>query len=294
MHKSGFVNIIGATNVGKSTLLNVLLGEELFIVTPKAQTTRRRITGIYNDEEHQIVFSDTPGYISEPRYELHRSMNKMSEETFEDADILIYVTEPAAEDSKDSALLLERLKNFKQPLLILINKMDKSKNSELDKIFSKHKKIFPDARILPVSALHCYNTEKIIPFIKENLKEHPPFYPKDDLSDKNIRFFVSEIIRKNLLKLYSREIPYASEIVIDEFKEHKDKNYIKAIIYAERETQKMIILGKKGEAIKKLGIQSRLEIEEFTQRSTYLELGVKILKNWRNDKNILKKFGFQQ
>ncbi len=290
MHKAGFVNIIGFPNAGKSTLLNALLGEKLVIVTPKAQTTRKRILGIYNDEDCQIVFSDTPGFIPDPHYELHRKMNSMVEESFTDADVVIYITEP---EVRDIGTLREKLLKLTCPLLILINKADQSTIENLNEFAQFLEKEFPEAQVKTISALHKFNVEKIIPFIKNLLKEHPPYFSKDDLSDRDIRFFVSEIIREKLLNLYFREIPYASEVVIDEFKEDNDMSRIRAIIYVERETQKMIILGKGGSAIKKLGTQSRIDIEKFIGQRVYLDLSVKVLKNWRNDPSVLKKLGFQ-
>lgn len=290
MHKAGFVNIIGFPNAGKSTLLNALLGEKLVIVTPKAQTTRKRILGIYNDEDCQIVFSDTPGFIPDPHYELHRKMNSMVEESFTDADVVVYITEP---EIRDIGPLREKLLQLECPLLILINKADQSSIEKLNEFAQFLEKEFPQAQVKTISALHKFNVDRIVPFIKGLLKEHPPYFSKDDLSDRDIRFFVSEIIREKLLNLYFREIPYASEVVIDEFKEDNDMSRIRAIIYVERETQKMIILGKGGSAIKKLGTQSRIDIEKFIGQKVYLDLSVKVLKNWRNDPSVLKKLGFQ-
>jgi len=290
MHKAGFVNIIGFPNAGKSTLLNALLGEKLVIVSPKAQTTRKRVLGIYNDDDCQIVFSDTPGFIPDPHYELHRKMNDMVEETFTDADMMIYITEPGI---RELGSLGEKLRELKIPLLVLINKADSSNEEKLNNFAAFLEKEFPNASVKTISALHSFNVDKIIPFIKTYLKEHPPYFSKDDLSDRDVRFFVSEIIREKLLEFYYREIPYAAEVVIDEFRESEDMNRIRAIIYVERETQKMIILGKGGSAIKKLGTQSRIDIERFTGRKVYIDITVKVLKNWRNDPGILKKLGFQ-
>jgi GTPase len=290
MHKAGFVNIIGFPNAGKSTLLNALLGEKLVIVSPKAQTTRKRVLGIHNDDDCQIVFSDTPGFIPDPHYELHRKMNDMVEETFTDADLMIYITEPGI---RELGSLGQKLRDLKIPLLVLINKADSSNAEKLNDFAAFLEKEFPDAAVKTISALHGFNVDHIIPFIKTFLKEHPPYFSKDDLSDRDVRFFVSEIIREKLLDLYYREIPYAAEVVIDEFREEEDMNRIRAIIYVERETQKMIILGKGGSAIKKLGTQSRIDIERFTGRKVYIDITVKVLKNWRNDPGILKKLGFQ-
>ena len=289
MHKSGFVNIIGYPNAGKSTLLNALLGEKLVSVSPKAQTTRKRIFGIYNDEDTQIVFSDTPGFIPDPRYELHKNMNSMVEESFTDADMMIYITEPGTNEGGE---LTEKLNRLTIPLLILINKADTSDIEQLNSFALHLKNIYPNADIKTISALHGFNTDKIIPYVKNFIKEHPAYFSKEDMSDRDVRFFVSEIIREKLLNLYFREIPYAAEVVIDEFKEEENISRIRAIVFVERETQKMILLGKGGSAIKKLGTQSRIDIEKFIGQKVYLDITVKVLKNWRNDPAILKKLGF--
>ncbi len=289
MHKAGFVSITGFPNAGKSTLLNALLGEKLMIVTPKAQTTRRRILGIYNDDETQIVFSDTPGYISEPGCQLHKKMNSEIEEAFTDADLMIYITEHGI---KTLDVIESMLNGLKCPLLILVNKADTENAENLASYADDLQKQFPDSAVKIISALHGFNIEQIIPYIKSHLREHPPYFDKEQLSNRDVRFFVSEMIREKLLKLYFREIPYCAEVVIDEYKEDKDMSRIRAIIYVERETQKMIILGKGGSAIKRLGIESRQEIEKFVGQKIYLDLSVKVLKNWRNDESILKKLGY--
>jgi len=289
MHKSGFVNIIGYPNAGKSTLLNALLGEKLVSVSPKAQTTRKRIFGIYNDEDTQIVFSDTPGFIPDPRCELHKNMNSMVSDSFGDADVMIYITEPGTKEGGD---LTEKLNRLNIPLLILVNKADSSNIEELNAFAMQLKDLYPTAEIKTISALYDFNIDKIIPYLKNFIKEHPPYFSKEDLSDRDVRFFVSEIIREKLLNLYFREIPYAAEVVIDEYKEDENISRIRAIIFVERETQKMIVLGKGGSAIKKLGTQSRIDIEKFIGQRVYLDLTVKVLKNWRNDPAILKKLGF--
>lgn len=289
MHKSGFVNIIGFPNVGKSTILNALLGEKLVIVNPKAQTTRQRIFGIYNDEETQIVFSDTPGYIRDPKYMLQESMNTSVNDTFKDSDVIMYITEP---EIRELGYLGEKLKSIKKPLIIVINKADLSNVEKLNDFAEFLDKEFSPVRIITTSALHKFNVDKIIPIIKEFLPEHPPYFDKEELSDRNVRFFISEIIRENILTYYSKEIPYSSEVIVEEYKEAEKITRIKATIYVERESQKMIMLGKEGRAIKKLGTQSRLAIEKFIQQKVFLDLTVKVLKNWRSDTEILKKMGY--
>jgi GTP-binding protein Era len=216
MHKSGFVNIIGFPNVGKSTILNALLGEKLVIVNPKAQTTRQRIFGIYNDDETQIVFSDTPGYIKDPKYTLQETMNTSVNDTFKDSDVVMYITEP---EIRDLGYLGEKLKSINRPLIIIINKADLSNVEKLNEFAEFLDKELSPKRIITTSALHKFNIESIIPIIKEYLPEHPPYFDKDELSDRNVRFFISEIIRENILTYYSREIPYSSEVVVEEFKE---------------------------------------------------------------------------
>jgi len=289
MHKAGYVSIIGFPNAGKSTLLNALLDEKLMIVTPKVQTTRKRILGIYNDEHTQIVFSDTPGFITDPGYKLHKKMNSNIDESFFDADVMIYITEPGVLEFGE---LEEKLRSLTCPLLILVNKADTENADSLGAYAEQLQTLFPDAAVKIISALHGFNVEHIVPFITEKLKEHPPYFDKEQLSDRDVRFFVSEIIREKLLLLFFREIPYCAEVVIDEFKEDEDISRIRAIIYVERETQKMIILGKGGSAIKQLGIQARKDIEKFIDQKIYLDLTVKVLKNWRNDESILKKLGY--
>ena len=291
MHKAGFVNIIGLPNVGKSTLLNLLLGDNLSIVTPKPQTTRHRILGIYNDENTQIVFSDTPGFINEPHYQLHKVMNSFIEGTFKDADVVLYVAEPDIKNQEELSRFIG-IKKIKCPIICIINKVDLSNQNKLDNTIEhiNKSKIFKE--VIPVSALYKFNTEKIIPLLTSLLPRHEPYYPKEDLSDRNMRFFVSEIIREKILSFYHKEIPYSTEVLTEEYKEKENITAIKAFIFVERESQKMIILGKNGEAIKKLGISARKDIEKFIDSKVYLDLTVKVLKNWRNDINILKKLGY--
>lgn len=291
MHKAGFVGIIGLPNAGKSTLLNALLGEKLVIATHKIQTTRHRVLGIYNDDDTQIVFSDTPGFIKEPHYALHKAMNHSVDESFSDADVIIYLTEPNV--LPDTALK-EKIARHKGSLIILINKADLSNEEQIKTYATELEVEYPSAAIMAISALHGFNTDQVIPMIAKFLPDHPPYFPKDELSDRNVRFFVAEIIREQILLLYFKEIPYASEVVVEEFKEEIEIARIKATIYVERETQKMIILGKGGLAIKNMGSRSRHDIEKFIGKRVHLDLTVKVLKNWRNDPSILKKLGYQQ
>lgn len=290
MHKAGFVSIVGFPNSGKSTLLNSILGEKLVIVSPKVQTTRQRIFGIYNEDDLQIVFSDTPGFIENTHYELHKSMNNFVSSSFVDSDVLIYITEP---NVRDLAIFAEKLNKISCPLIVLINKADLSNVDELNRYAEFLHTKLNISRLITISALHNFGVSNIVPIIKEYLPVHEPYFPKDELSDRNLRFFVAEIIREHLLLLYQKEIPYASEVLIENFKKEENITRIEAIIYVEKETQKMIILGKGGLAIKKLGTQSRLAIEKFIGARVFLDLKVKVLKNWRNDKEILKKMGYQ-
>ncbi len=289
-HKAGFVNIIGSPNVGKSTLMNALVGERLSIITSKAQTTRHRIMGIVNGDDFQIVYSDTPGIIK-PHYKLQASMMKFVSNSLKDADILLFVTEIKGDSINDE--FIQILNDTEIPKIIVINKIDLSNQKELEeKVEYWHSKI-PKAAILPVSALEKFNVDVVFERIIEALPESPPFFPKDELTDKSMRFFVSEIVREKVLLNYQKEIPYSVEIVVDEYKESKDIIRIYTTIFVSRESQKMIILGHKGKAIKNLGIESRKDIEEFVDRKVYLELKVKVNKDWRNNEKQLKRFGYE-
>jgi GTP-binding protein Era len=294
VHKSGFVNIIGLPNVGKSTLLNALLGEKLSIITKKAQTTRHRIHGILSEEHFQIVFSDTPGFIEKPAYKMQEEMNKYVASTFEDADMFLYITELGATIEKQENLYQGLVKS-NTPVLLLINKIDKAKDEEeVDKYAAHWAEALPKAQIVYISALEKFNLQSIIDKILEALPEGPAYYDKDSISDKNERFFVTEIIREKLLDLYKQEIPYSCQVEIDEFIEEEHIDRIRATIYTERDTQKSIIIGKGGEAIKKLGTLARLDIEKFLDKKVYLELFVKVKENWRNDDMMLKYFGYKE
>lgn len=290
MHKAGFVNIIGNPNVGKSTLMNAFVGERLSIITSKAQTTRHRILGIVNGEDFQVVLSDTPGIIK-PAYELQASMMDFVKSAFEDADILIYMVEIGEKDLKDEAFF-KRIIFSEIPVLLLLNKIDKSTQEQLEEQVALWKEKVPNAEIYPISALENFNVKEVFDRIIELLPESPPYYPKDALTDKPERFFVNEIIREKILLNYDKEIPYAVEIETEEFIEDEDIIRIRAVIMVERDTQKGIIIGHKGAALKNVGIQARQEMEKFFGKQIYLETFVKVNKNWRSDVRQLKRFGY--
>ncbi len=295
MHKSGFVNIIGNPNVGKSTLMNALLGERMSIITNKPQTTRHRIIGIWNDEDHQIVFSDTPGIIQDPHYKMQESMNHYAFSTFEDADVMIYmadILEPQELDEK----LRKRLIELEVPLFILINKVDVSDQKKVEQAIDYWKSMVPNSKIFPISALEKKGTEHILKEIFNLIPESPPFYPKDQLTDKSERFFVSEIVREKILELYHQEIPYSCEVIVESFKEGEARSgkiiRIAADIYVSRKSQKSILIGKNGSMIKRLGTEARKSIEIFLDEKVFLELRVKVKENWRDDDRLLKHFGY--
>lgn len=292
LHKAGFVNIIGNPNVGKSTLMNAFVGERLSIITSKAQTTRHRILGIVNGDDFQMVLSDTPGIIK-PAYELQNSMMDFVKSAFEDADVLIYMVEIGESELKDEAFF-KRITHAKVPVLLLINKIDKSNQEILEQQTQFWKDKVPNAEIYPISALNNFNVQEVFNRIVELLPASPPYYPKDALTDKPERFFVNEIIREKILLNYQKEIPYAVEIETEEFKEEEDIIRIKAIIMVERDSQKGIIIGHKGEAIKKVGMQAREEMEKFFGKQVHLEMFVKVNKDWRNNTYQLRRFGYQQ
>ncbi len=290
-HKAGYVNIIGNPNVGKSTLMNALVGERLSIITSKAQTTRHRILGIVNGEDFQILFSDTPGIIK-PAYQLQESMMDFVKSAFEDADILLYMVEIGEKELKDEAFF-NKIKNAKIPVLLLINKIDKSSQSEVEEKYEFWQEKLPNAIIFPISALNNFNVQNVLDRIIELLPKSPPFYPKDQLTDKPERFFVNETIREKILMHYKKEIPYAVEIETEEFFEDDKIIKIRSVIMVERETQKGIIIGHKGLALKRVGTEARKDLEKFFDKKIFLELYVKVNKNWRNDKNQLKRFGYK-
>ena len=290
-HKAGFVNIIGNPNVGKSTLMNVLIGEKLSIITHKAQTTRHRILGILNKDDYQIVFSDTPGIIK-PAYKLQESMMNFVQSAFQDADVLIYMVEMGEKQLKDEALF-EKIRNTKVPLLLLINKIDLSEQKEVEKQIKLWKERVPNAEILPISALNKFNMNKILERIIELLPVSPPYYDKDAITDKSERFFVSEKIREKILKYYKKEVPYSVQVEVEEFEDEDDIIRIRAIIYVLRESQRGIIIGHKGVGIKRIGTEARRELERFFDKKIFLETVVKVKKNWRDDDRQLKSFGYE-
>jgi len=289
-HKAGYVNIIGNPNVGKSTLMNALVGERLSIITSKARTTRHRILGIVNDEEHQIIFSDTPGVI-DPAYKLQENMMDFVHGAFQDADILIYMVEIGERELK-SETLFERLKNTEIPLLLLLNKIDKVEQEYVKEQINLWKERLPKAEIHPISALNKFNIDLVMERIKKSLPVSPPYFDKDTLTDKSERFFVGETIREKILKYYKKEIPYSVEIEVEEFFDEKEIIKIRAIIFVARESQKGIIIGHKGIALKKVGTLARRDMESFFQKKIFLDLYVKVNKDWRNDDKQLKRFGY--
>ncbi|MDG1917740.1 MAG: GTPase Era [Flavobacteriales bacterium] len=289
-HKAGYVNIIGNPNVGKSTLMNALVGERLSIITSKAQTTRHRILGIVNDEEHQIIFSDTPG-VMQPAYKLQENMMDFVHSAFQDADILVYMVETGEKGLKDEKLF-ERLKNTDLPVLLLLNKIDAVEQDFVKEQILFWKDLLPNAEIHPISALNKFNLDLVMSRIKALLPVSPPYFEKDALTDKSERFFVSETIREKILKYYKKEIPYSVEIEVEEFFDEEKIIKIRAIIFVARESQKGIIIGHKGRALKKVGTLARRDMETFFQKKIFLDLYVKVNKDWRNDDNQLKRFGY--
>ncbi len=290
MHKAGFVNIIGKPNVGKSTLMNVLIGETLSITNAKAQTTRHRIMGIVNGADYQIVYSDTPGMLK-PAYSLQQSMMNYVEGAFTDADLFLLVVETGDRTLEEE--VLERLKKTEVPLVIALNKIDLHKQERVVEEMQYWQELLPQSHLVPISAQHKFNVESISQFLLENLPESPPYYGKEELTDKPLRFFVSEIIRGELLTYYKKEIPYSCEVAITEYKEEATIDRITAIIYVVRESQKMILLGKEGQAMKRVASRARKEIERFTGKKAFLEVTVKVLKNWRDNEQYLKRFGYE-
>lgn len=291
MHKSGFVNIIGNPNVGKSTLMNALVGERLSIITSKAQTTRHRIMGIVSGDDFQIVYSDTPG-ILKPAYKLQESMMKFVNGALTDADIILYVTD-TVEQSDRAAEILGNIRHSAIPTIVVINKIDLSNPAALDALVEKWHQILPDARIVPVSAKEQFNIEGLFKTILELLPEGPAFYPKDTLTDKTLRFFASEIIREKILRFYDKEIPYCCEIAIDSYKEEPEIDRISATIYVSRDSQKGIVIGHKGENLKRVGQAAREDMEQFLGKKVFLQLFVKVSEDWRNNDRQLRRFGYE-
>lgn len=290
MHKAGFVNIVGNPNVGKSTLMNKLVGERISIATFKAQTTRHRIMGIVNTDDMQIVFSDTPGVLK-PNYKMQEMMLAFSESALADADILLYVTD-VIENPEKNMDFLDKVKKMSIPVLLLINKIDESDQTKLGDIVEKWHALLPNAEILPISAKNKFGTDMLLKRIKELLPESPAFFDKDQLTDKPARFFVSEIIREKILLYYSKEIPYSVEVRVERFKEEDDRIRINAVIYVERDSQKGIIIGHQGVALKKVNMESRKSLEKFFNKKIFLETFVKVDKDWRSSQKELDAFGY--
>ncbi|ATV37992.1 GTPase Era [Prevotella intermedia] len=290
MHKAGFVNIVGNPNVGKSTLMNQLVGEKISIATFKAQTTRHRIMGIVNTEDMQIVFSDTPGVLK-PNYKMQEMMLQFSESALADADILLYVTDVIEKPEKNTDFL-EKVAKMQIPVILLINKIDESDQKTLVTLVEKWHELLPKAEILPISAKNKFGTDTLMKRIKELLPESPAYFDKDQLTDKPAKFFVSEIIREKILRYYDKEVPYSVEVVVERFKEDEKKIHINAVIYVERDSQKGIIIGHQGQALKKVSTEARKSLEKFFDKKIYLETFVKVDKDWRNSQKELGNFGY--
>ncbi len=291
-HFSGFVNIIGRPNVGKSTLMNALVGEKMSIITNKPQTTRHRIIGIVSGDDHQIVFSDTPGIVEDPGYKMHEAMNRFVESTFHDADVMLFVTDMLESYKKDDPII-EKLNKVEVPLFLVINKIDLSKPLEVAQKIQSWNTLVNFTETFPIAALKKKNTDLLLEYLIKNMPEGPEYYPKDQLTDKSERFFVSEIIREKILLQFKQEIPYSCEVVVEEFKDDGQLVKIRATIYVARNTQKSIIIGKEGVSIKRLGTSARIDIERFLERKVFLDLFVKVKENWRDDDRQLKHFGYQ-
>lgn len=291
-HKSGFVNIIGNPNVGKSTLMNALVGERLSIITSKAQTTRHRIMGIVNSDDFQIVYSDTPGVLK-PSYKLQESMMRFVMSALEDSDVILYITDTQETPNKNEDFL-ETLRNQKVPIILVINKIDLSNQADLEEKVTLWKKLLPASAIIPASALHGFNLDTILNAILAHLPEGPEYFDKETLTDRTLRFFASEIIREKVLTTYQKEIPYSVEVEIEEYTEGEKIDRIRAILYVNRESQKGIIIGHQGKNLKKVGTEARIELESFLDKKVFLELFVKVDSNWRDDDSKLKRFGYIQ
>jgi len=289
-HKAGYVNIIGEPNVGKSTLLNALLGEQLVITNPKAQTTRHRILGIINGEDHQLILSDTPG-ILDPQYRMHQSMMRAVDEALIDADLLIVLVELGQRPEK-AENVVKRAQRFKGPMLVLVNKVDTGTEEVIMEALHGWQNTFPEAKVVPLSALHGLNVNELRQYLIDHLPEHPPYFDKEDLSDRNMRFFVSEMIREKVLAFYKQEIPYSTEVVVNSFEEGEALTKIQADVIVMRESQKGIIIGQGGKALRKLGTEARIAIERFVGTKVFLDLRVKVDEDWREDERKLKRYGY--
>ena len=291
-HRAGFVNIIGNPNVGKSTLMNALVGEKLSIVTAKAQTTRHRIMGIVNTDDYQIVYSDTPGMLK-PTYRLQEDMMKFVDTAIGDADIILYVTDVVEKSDKNSEYI-EKLRKLDCPVVVAVNKIDISDQQKVLSLLEYWQKTLPDALVIPVSAKEHFNLESILIAIVSRLPLSPPWFDKDQFTDRSLRFFASEIIREKILENYSQEIPYSCEVGIEAFKEGRDRYEISAVIFVMRDSQKGIIIGKGGSALKKVGTEARLDMEDFFQKKVFLQLFVKVDSDWRESRRELRKFGYEE
>ncbi|MBP5556167.1 MAG: GTPase Era [Bacteroidales bacterium] len=288
-HRAGFVNLIGNPNVGKSTLMNQLVGEKLSIITAKAQTTRHRIKGIVDGDNYQIIYSDLPGILT-PSYKMQEMMMKFVTQSLQDADVILYLVECG--ETHYDADIMQQLQKIDIPIILVINKIDRCTSEQVAESEVFWKKILPQAEMVLISALQSQNIDQLLEKITEKLPVHEPYFPKDQLTDRPMRFFVSEIIREKMLLNYKKEIPYSVEVVVDEYKESDDMVRIMATLYVERETQKAIVIGKGGQAIKKLGMDARAELEEFIGQHVFLDLSVKVLKDWRNNESIINRFGY--
>ena len=291
MHKAGFVNIVGNPNVGKSTLMNALVGEKLSIITSKAQTTRHRIMGIVSGEDFQIVYSDTPGVLK-PNYKLQEDMLSFSESALKDADVLLYVTD-VVETADKNHDFLEKVSHNRAPVLLIINKIDLTDQQGLEKKVEEWQKLLPKAEIIPISATNKFNLEYLLKRIKELLPDSPPYFDKEQMTDKPAKFFVTEIIREKILKNYDREVPYSAEVEVESFKEEDNLIKIDTVIYVERDSQKRIVIGHGGAMLKKTGMEARKDIEDFFQKKVFLKMFVKVEKDWRNKNIWLKQFGYK-
>ena len=291
-HRAGFVNIIGNPNVGKSTLMNALVGEKLSIVTAKAQTTRHRIMGIVNTDEYQIVYSDTPGMLK-PNYRLQEDMMKFVDAAIGDADIILYVTDVVEKSDKNSEYV-QKLQELECPVVVVINKIDVSDQQKVTGLIAYWQEKLPQALVIPVSAKEKFNLESVLNAIVSKLPVSPPWFDKDQFTDRNLRFFASEIIREKILENYSQEVPYSCEVAVEAFKEGRERYEISAVIYVMRDSQKGIIIGKGGAALKKTGTEARLEMEDFFQKKVFLQLFVKVDQNWRENRGELRKFGYEE
>ena len=290
-HRSGFVNILGNPNVGKSTIMNALVGEKLSIITSKAQTTRHRIMGIVNGEDFQIVYSDTPG-ILRPKYKLQETMMNFVNSAISDADMILYVTD-VMERTADEGEYIDKIKGSGIPVIIAVNKVDLTNQGDLEKIVESWHVAFPDSPVIPISALKNFNLDSLLNAVLAKLPESPPYFPKDQLTDKYERFFASEIIREKILVNYKKEIPYSVEIEIESFKDEKDIIKIRALMHVTRDSQKGIIIGHKGSMLKRVGTEARHDMEDFFRKKVFLELYVKVTKDWRDKPLVLKRFGYQ-